>query len=71
MLGTALNMAGPCSNPTWMVFDPNTAKGKAIFSIASAAYLSGTRVDVVGTNSCATSATAGVAAENLNTIVTR
>ena len=71
MIGTSLNMAGPCSNPTFMVFDPNSVKGTAAMALASAAFLSGARVDLNGTNSCSTSSGAGVVAENLNTILLR
>ncbi|HKO50079.1 MAG TPA: hypothetical protein VJV79_20250 [Polyangiaceae bacterium] len=66
---TSLNMAGPCANPNWMVFDPNSAKGKSLMSLASAAYLSGARIDMAGTNSCSSSATAGIVAENMDTLL--
>jgi len=71
MIGTGLNMAGPCANPNFMVFDPNSVKGTAAMALASAAFLSGARVDLNGTNSCSTAAGAGVVAENMNTILLR
>ena len=71
MVSTALDMAGPCANKTWMVFDTSTVKGKALQSVITAAYLSGTRVDIAGTNGCTTTAVAGLVAEALNSVVTR
>jgi hypothetical protein len=54
-----------------MVFDTSTNKGKALQSIVTAAYLSGSRVDLAGANTCTTTATAGIVAETLNNVVIR
>jgi hypothetical protein len=71
IVSTSLHMNGPCSNPTWMVFDTSTTKGKALMSLVTGAYLSGASVDMAGTNTCSTTATGGMVAEYLNNIVIR
>ena len=71
IVSTGLDMAGPCGNKTWMVFDTSTVKGKALQAVATAAYLAGSRVDLAGANTCTTVATAGIVAETLNNIVIR
>lgn len=71
IVSTSLDMAGPCSNKTWMVFDTSTTKGKALQAVVTAAYLSGSRVDLAGANTCTTTATAGIIAETLNNVVIR
>jgi hypothetical protein len=52
LVGTGLNMAGPCTNKTWMWFDSTTAKGKTLLAMVQSAYLAGKHTSMTGSNVC-------------------
>jgi hypothetical protein len=40
------------SNPSWLIFDPATAKGKALLSLVQAAMLAGREINAYGSGTC-------------------